>query len=1705
MNATFVQRQLDAGGFVPLASKCDLAATEAIVARTYAAPVLGNRVVVKLSSERLVAAEDLAMEYLGLHAKGVSTPLGRQHRSALDFAHWALIHQPEKARYALDLVKRMKSAERKAAAKPGHAWDMYTAMADELNKSVRHFLPPFWEQAARSFKILGNLTYAGRALNKALEAERVHALKVDREHRRDAVLEFSLGGCLSGKALSDYSKDLAAQFEPREAYDTYRDLLIRRTSGGMPPTANAGTDLVRLAKAAKLDVDTEIESFLERIIASPAMVRAPLQFWKSMQKQVGSIVKRNDAFAVWLLVHTNPQPRYSDDSVVWSWIDLLDAWNALPLLWRPANEMPSEVSIPGGRAGWISRLATVEQSPNKWIFVLLEKMAPVLREEGVPVDLKPARKWHHWVDVDVLEACLQLGIPVNDSVGQCDLEFSGWLRESIDHPRRNSQWNSIAADPRFARRLSQGMANLVLFQGDSSQTRPSYGRKMAPRRAFETAAMDHPIVMQFWWSYLDENLRNLEDGGVYQLESSLAVLSKCIGSKTIAQFPEIVKRLSAIKVVDNLERTFKAGIFDEYGWAALDEHVASYPLPTSKRSYQRAYDLAFPWVSYQSQGEAHVVGPCEAKPPLPVVLQKGDELEHLYQIGDDVVAIFRSPNYERSWRWLSEKVEIRRKFEFYFGYHSVFQMVPLPDGAWFVGGGAIHPGDKTLPVFQGHWYSDGRRIWKPDNPNGKMWYLRSAEDELQAKCYEVDASSAKQLRESVPPFFEADLPAGSRLRWFHSHYLPCPKLANNSPLGAKDGMIGWRVVTRRDGSVTGTGIDGRSATISAERQPKAHVLAPIALIDKPAVTGQFWLMSSDSEIIDQESGIVICNLADDATKYYAGQPLKLDPLFFHFFQIRHESSSRRLRQVNRKTVESLFALANMELASKKLDPDSPLGRKRVGYDGVRAWLAGAPERLHTGVAKIVEIAVTEQTLLEKLTNRCKEQLDDLANQENSKQPTYSHDRANAGLLQLGLQTINNSPLPSSAAEQFDNVDHILAAARFLQGEEVYQLPPTALNWFSLLKDLTAVAYRCFWQTATDETYGTNVSQRIHTPWLDALRMLAASGLLNIKNKLTMYTQPLESSFRIPAGGPKKAGWDGRIEANQPIAFSEGTSRYIAYRFSGYQSDILAILECATNDKPKPPKGMQVEETVPLPRTWSVAFLDAFIASVEKLETLPLPAAEDLKNAGQELGMHPIAVALTFMSDLRTTKYGQEKLTKELRDFYQWKVKDIQFAISQLEADPPPDAVGCEFARNNPSDALGSKLKLSINRMVMAWKAAKERVVSIPPEIAAILEKANKSYRAISVSKFTEMLSNPKTADYLKPRKVTIELSKRRNTWDVWNVISAEYEPSWGVDAAYFFYHLGRSISVVNYSLPVGHELRRQIPSLIRAARELADHPDTQLPFGGSFSQFDDYTQVDTELAIANYSALIGPLEKDNSGVYRGDDGLITIGLVAPKVVCLFRTAKMREASDLAKVAAVAAVTYEYQVSCEHLVQAAKSLLSIRGTAFDQLISRNENPAVAIGEWDQNATLSVPDVVAQATEKLGIRQESASLYLQVLALPDPTQKNLCMWNSWSTKQLAEYAQELISKELVVQARRSRAGRDIFLPGGWEALAAPNLPIESWKLPLYGYLNTDALRGGGAEMIVCQETVDSIFQRAWQRICDGDAPRYEEVEPKQTGKK
>ena len=78
--------------------------------------------------------------------------------------------------------------------------------------------------------------------------------------------------------------------------------------------------------------------------------------------------------------------------------------------------------------------------------------------------------------------------------------------------------------------------------------------------------------------------------------------------------------------------------------------------------------------------------------------------------------------------------------------------------------------------------------------------------------------------------------------------------------------------------------------------------------------------------------------------------------------------------------------------------------------------------------------------------------------------------------------------------------------------------------------------------------------------------------------------------------------------------------------------------------------------------------------------------------------------------------------------------------------------------------------------------------------------------------------------------------------------------------------------------------------------------------------------------------------------------------------------------------------------------------------------------------------------------------------------------------------------------MLEARRPRAGRRLFLPGEWVPAAAPNLPLEAWKLPLYR-LTRDPPDGRPRSPIgrfLLLRPLHQVFAAAWARLQSGDRP-------------
>ncbi|MBB5953621.1 hypothetical protein FHS29_000191 [Saccharothrix tamanrassetensis] len=267
-----------------------------------------------------------------------------------------------------------------------------------------------------------------------------------------------------------------------------------------------------------------------------------------------------------------------------------------------------------------------------------------------------------------------------------------------------------------------------------------------------------------------------------------------------------------------------------------------------------------------------------------------------------------------------------------------------------------------------------------------------------------------------------------------------------------------------------------------------------------------------------------------------------------------------------------------------------------------------------------------------------------------------------------------------------------------------------------------------------------------------------------------------------------------------------------------------------------------------------------------------------------------------------------------------------------------------------------------------------------------------------------------------------------------------------------------------YRLPAGSELRPSLPAALSLARQRVADPGFVLQPSGWLGRDDlrgllgvDLPAEGAVVDVGTWLHVIGT---------RADFFRVAVrpGLIGPQ--------------DRDLLTALLELTHSW-----HLQR-----------ALDELADEGLTAACAVAATgDPAAYHQVPDqaLVAEAAGRLGLDEDAALLYLQLLALPDPTDANVARWTGWKPARLRKARAALAETDLVLTAKRARAGRSLFLPGGWLALASPHLPLESWKAPMFGFTTQPV------GVIAPREPVADLFARAWQRVQDGDAPAYEEL--------
>ncbi|MEV6180053.1 hypothetical protein [Streptomyces sp. NPDC052015] len=1677
---------LDAGAVLPPGTT-DREDADVLTVRTYTHPALDERRIVRLVPGTVGEAEDLALEFLGLAREPETPEVGQVRRETLGFPAWALVNDPANGHHALALVKDVERLARQAKSRPGTAKEGFEALGERLGRAVPHFLPTFYEQAARVFLQHENTTYAAAFFGKAREAERVHALAVDEERQRAVFLEFAFAGALTVKALKEHVKALAARLSPADAWTQFRQLTVERCAAGMPPYASLPQDARGLIKAAGLDRVTEECSLVADLLASPAAVRAPASFWNTYRATLVLLAGEQPAVRARLLeIMPAGLGRSTEDDEFW--LSLLAETGADLLLTGEAEAADGNT---GGAAGvdaadWLSRWALHRKhgssvsARSPATLALVERMAPRLRAQGRPVDLFTGR-WHAGADLDLLDLCVAEGVPLTPPGADQDvfLPLSRWLQDT--RPGRRDL-TALAADPRHRRML-------YLSVGTLSGHRPD-------EKLLEGLA-GHPVLADAMREWLDDSAAELTAAA--GLPAARAALERLRPFRTVAArvSPAAVAEVAAHEVAPLLGRTLRAGIPDELGWPALEEALRRLDAETRQdRDDTLSVEEAWPALILARRHKAIVVGPeeilLEHELRLPVELDRWQRPSFRYADGE-LLVMWRQDGKQFGY-WSARPSDV-----FPLGgdqlprWHSGGgdagePSIPLPGGGRATGGRALHAGDTVVPSGRPV-LGDGTSYWRQGRQGRQQVWL------------EYDPATGTHGRASLPAFLRTGIREGATLLQQHCAVLPLQPGLEHSPFGTDGTVLGRWVRREGDGAeafTTAGTPDGRTVTLPTVPGRGAGV--PLGALRLPgaepfvvALHRQVALYTSDDACGASELGRV--TPLQRGGEFAAGTPLVPPVDFWHALRPRDEDASAILRALSDEQAGELLRVGAQALAERaalvaaaaasaaataspaagpassaaaatarstttaRTDTDKPAvpTADEVVREAVsRALPALTEPHLLTGVASLVRAVlrlaestasfvappvqrpqVDRRRVEGMFADYSPENGDDETLREAVSGLAHLHGWSGSGARYTVLRQIravnlvlsgkpaDGKPLPARA--------RLTSAVGGWRSEDL-TVPGIGLVWPSVLGALRPLAYRAASPTVTD-------AQR------EAL--------------LLLFEAITEGPLAAPEGSLREVVLseprDQQERAGQVLRREGRTVVVLGCLRVDHQSGRVHWL--ALDHDPAGTFGAIAHFTLETETAYPAVFPADALAAVTRL-VRDKGAAPWQAEAPQALaaatggGLGPLQAAL-----LLAGKPAQ--LTAEVIAATGLKPRQKNLGdglLGSLLADDRAALIGA-LLPGNPADLWTSRPDTGAAGRV--WEERLAGFVRLPEDLAGEL-----SLGGVPTGSAEEVL-NPRRTPWLS--RTTVQRPDKDG-----NLVP---EDARALPGRYDLTRAVTALAGLAYSLPYGHPLRAALPEGLAALRRRIGDPGLLLDLDVSWAE--------------KGGAASGHLRKAfglpaTGGA--GADGLTRLG-----DVLVLRPWYQEQEAVLVRPAGLTGPDDAVFGLVEGVVGAGRgeglrALRTILGDELARAVAAGAAPEEPTGHA-QDPTVSVPELVAEVADTHGLGTDAAALYLQLLALPDPTDRNRARWTGWKPARAKKAHAELAATDLVVEAKRPRAGRTLFLPCGWHDFKAPALPVEVWKEGLYPVRDH--------ALAVPLVPVPELFRRAWDRVRAGDAPAYEEL--------
>lgn len=1659
---------------------------DTVQARAWGHPALGARIVVRLVSETLVPGADAEMNALGFSAPTPGPVVGRQRRRAPGFPGWALLNDPKNARYALEVVQDLKKAQRTAQSKPGHAREALIAVGAKLARTTPHFLPSFWEEAGRMFLAVGNHTYAAQSFEKAREAERQFGLAVDEQTRAEAFLEFALAGALAAKSLVAYARSLAESKNKPQAYALFYDLCLRRTLGGVAPFAGMGKELRTLAKAAGLDTAAEERRFLRDALSSPAMAKCPAEAWKTWRTALITLSKEDAGVALRLAeLFPSPSGEGGSDDFKTDWIKLLTDVGGFAALGRAES---------GKCAAWLRKLIGWFDDSNAAVVPVLETLASKLVADAVPVNLVNPESWREAIDPLLLERALALGVPLVTPAEDDTLDLSHWAGGGAAAP----DLALIAAEPRFAPLIARSLDRVV---GDED---------------FETAARGKPALKEARRAWLLKHVAELEQKGFPDLESALETLEEKTGPEIYAEFPEALERLKAVDVAPVLRRTLNAGLFDELGWPALEEAWRTLRGPGPQFAEVELSGV-FPYLVLHNERTAVVLGPEGVVFTHDLKLGKGGNAVGFRWSGGQLLVIFRNDSYEGKGYWSGHPNEVFDVPSVYqFGWRSQPGALQ-PDGRITEGTRILSPGDTTFGSRDTIW-SDGTSVYAEDDdadeektPPAQRPVIRRA-----------DPTTGK-LQEVARPAFFAAYVAGREDRRLGPTggltLLPVPPALRESPLGVHDGLVGQRCRTslppekRPDADEDDDeptpklleieGIDGRRWTGWVDGDvPSALLRLPAMPADAVlAVTGSGWSSDhglfaagaeAEADTEAEENAWRVQQIDSDDDTRPSGTPVlpRLD--FWHYFSPRDPAGSAVLRGVGADTARALVEAAVAGAAAREEAKKARSKRAAAASENedlpiteVREALPGVTHPgLVAGVAQQAAKAADVVRRLMKLTG----QLTEAVAAVEAPDPDAFTD---SGVHEVLTRRMSGSYYASNPLS-----GHIAAVAGFFRAPQpgAHTTPASDLPWMGWLGREGALAWlACAPRALTVE----DADERQALPKL--LRRLAdtpwAASPLEYRTEVLNFESEKSVSITLdPDMDPDDYEADDPLPVAAAWVLHEGGHTWAFQRISDDTDRPIEVRALTNAPADALPPDATRKSTKPLGPHSNAAFLRTWAETAATLTATPLPAGLGALIA-EGTGLSAPAATLVYAGLPIQSPYASDVLGKPVRELLGLKTteaRQAKDATDDLQADALFDLYDAAVpeepaALATPLDAGPDGGASLAARFVDAFKRAFGARIPLPEELVAEVDKLQAF--SMDAREFLIAVAQPG-----QPSRYTRDGRFKLDRWGDVERADEGDDVFDGEAAAALCVYLCYAVQ----ALPVGDPFRANLPGLVAAARARLENPELMFGLG---TWYGDGKKAKSAQK-AWFDSLGGthwapPADKDEepNPIERGRDNGLLLAYCDEDgdPAAAWRPAHARDAAAWRLLEQTRVLFGEEDRGAE-----AFAVEFLRSDAATVLAEAAGSTALPAGTFEADPRQSAPATVAAAGEALGLDADAATLFLQTLAHAQPTQRNVQQWNGWKPAAYKKAVEALVAKGLVVEGKRPRAGREHFLAGGWEELSAPDLPLESWKAPLYRLTRNEngKLRAPFGQVLPLAP-LGTLYAEAWARYAGGDKPALEAV--------